>query len=57
MREWKLNIAKSKVVHFGGSNLEANYQTQVENFNYKILDTTESERDLGIIVSYNFDWK
>ena len=59
MREWKmkLNIAKSKVVHFGRTNLETNYRIQDENFKYKILETTESERDLGIIVSSNFDWK
>ena len=59
MREWKmkLNIAKSKVVHFGRTNLETNYRIQDENFKYKILETTESERDLGIIVSSNFNWK
>ena len=51
------NVAKCKVVHFDRSNLETNYQTQDENFNYKILETIESERDLGIIVSSKFDWK
>ena len=42
MREWKmnLNIAKSKVVHFGRTNLETNYRIQDENFKYKILETT-----------------
>ena len=53
----KLNVAKCKVVHFGKSNWEINYQIQDEYFNYKILETTESERDLGIIVSSQFDWK
>ena len=53
----KLNIPKSKVVHFGKSNLEINNQIQDECFKYKILETTESERDFGIIVSYNFNWK
>ena len=45
MRDWKmkLNIAKSKVVHFGKSSLETNYQIQDECFKYKILETTESE--------------
>ena len=59
MREWKmkLNTAKSKVVHFGRTNLETNYRIQDENFKCKILETTESEWDLGIIVSSNFDWK
>ena len=44
MREWKmkLNVAKCKVIHFGKSNLEANYQIQYEYFNCKILETTES---------------
>ena len=34
MRDWKmkLNIAKRKVVHFGKSNLEINYQIQDECF-------------------------
>ena len=47
----------SALVHFGKSNWEINYQIQDEYFNYKILETTESERDLGIIVSSQFDWK
>ena len=44
-------VCKSKVVHFGRTNLEKNYQTQDEIFNYKVLATTESEKDRGIIVS------
>ena len=44
-------VAKCKVVHFGRSNLETNYQIQDEYFNYKIIETTESVRELGIIVS------
>ena len=42
MRDWKmkLNIAKSKVVHFDKSNFETNYQIQDECFKYKILETT-----------------
>ena len=34
MRDWKmkLNVAKSKVVYFGKSNLETNYQIQDECF-------------------------
>ena len=34
MREWKmkLNIAKSKVVHFGRKKLEINYRIQNGNF-------------------------
>ena len=59
MREWKikLNVAKCKVVHFDRSNLETNFQIHDEYFNYKIQETTEYERDLGIIFSSNFDWK
>ena len=59
VRDWKmkLNIAKSKVVHFGKSNLKTKYQIQDECLKYKILETSESERDLGIIVSSNFKWK
>ena len=59
MQEWKmkLNVAKCKVVHLGKSNLVTNYQIQDEYFNYKTLETTESKRDLGIIVSSKFDWK
>ena len=59
MRDWKmkLNIVERKVVHFGKSNLETNYQIQDECFKYKILGTTDSERDLGIIFSSNFTWK
>ena len=57
MREWEINIAKGKVVHFGRTNLETNYQILDENFNYKILETTESETELRIIVSFNFDCK
>ena len=34
------------MVHFCWANSETNYKTQ-----------DESERDLGIIVSSNFDWK
>ena len=59
MWDWKmkLNIVKIKVVHFWKSNLETNYQIQDECFKYKVLEATESERDLGIIVSSNFNWK
>ena len=49
----KLNIAKTKMVHFGKLNLVTNYQIQDECINYKILETTES----GIIVSSNFNQK
>ena len=38
-------------------NFKANYQIQDECFRYKILETSESERDLGIIVSSNFNLK
>ena len=37
--------------------METNYQIQDECFKYKILETTGSERDLGIIISSNFNWK
>ena len=53
----KLNIATSKVVHFGELNFETNYQIQDKCFKYKILETTESESDHEIIVSSNFNWK
>ena len=53
----KLNVAKCKVVYFGKSNLETTYQIQDEHLNYKILETTESEKDLVVIVSSKFDWK
>ena len=56
-KKMKLNIAKSKVVHFGKSNLKTKYQIQDDCFKYKILEATESERDLGIIVSSYFNWK
>ena len=59
MRDWKmkLNIAKSKRVHFSKSNLETNYQIQDEGFKYKLLQTIESERDIGLFFSSNFNWK
>ena len=53
----KLNIAKNKVAHFVKSILETKYQIQRECFKFKILETTESERDFGIILSSYFNWK
>ena len=37
--------------------METNDYIQDENFNYEILETTESEKDLWIIVSSKYHWK
>ena len=51
-QDWlvKFNIAKCMVMHYGP-------QQKVTVIYWQHLNTTESERDLGVILSKNLKWK
>ncbi len=51
-KDWQMvfNEAKCSVIHFGHTNGKANY---IMNGHGTLLETTNSERDLGVIISNN----
>ena len=54
--QMELNVDKCKVMHIGRLNKNHNY-TMLNNDERKILLKTESERDLGIIISNNMKYE
>jgi hypothetical protein len=56
---WKMkfNNDKCKVMHIGKKNQLYEYSMPTDSTQRKILGTTDSERDLGVIISRDLKWK